>query len=225
MRFFLSGSNRSKRSDVPAPSMRSGEALRPAGPSRKDLRLTSPDKDRERAESATRADSALSRSLSGEVRRRSFLDGPAGRRASPDLIDGAGTSLRLLRFEPERKNLMNPMKIQSTHLARRAYVYVRQSTPLQVLQHQESTERQYRLQQRALDLGWPSPAIEIIDEDQGRSGTTAVYRTGFQRLISDVSLGKVGLVLMLEASRLARNNSDWHRLIEICSVSRTLIAD
>jgi DNA invertase Pin-like site-specific DNA recombinase len=120
---------------------------------------------------------------------------------------------------------MNLAKIQSTHLARRAYVYVRQSTPLQALQHQESTERQYHLQQRALDLGWPPPAVEIIDEDQGRSGTTAVYRTGFQRLISDVSLGKVGLVLMLEASRLARNNSDWHRLIEICGVSRTLLAD
>ena len=120
---------------------------------------------------------------------------------------------------------MNPAKIQSTHLARRAYVYVRQSTPLQVLQHQESTERQYRLQQRALDLGWPPTAVETIDEDQGRSGTTAVCRTGFQRLISDVSLGKVGLVLMLEASRLARNNSDWHRLIEICGVSRTLLAD
>jgi DNA invertase Pin-like site-specific DNA recombinase len=140
-------------------------------------------------------------------------------------MDGAGPPLRLPRFEPERKNTMNPIKIQSTHLARRAYVYVRQSTPLQVLQHQESTERQYHLQQRAVELGWSSSAIEIIDEDQGRSGTTAVYRTGFQRLTSDVSLGKVGLVLMLEASRLARNNSDWHRLIEICGVSRTLIAD
>src|SRR3954451_13891610 len=116
-------------------------------------------------------------------------------------------------------------KIQATHLARRACVYVRQSTPWQVLEHQESTERQYHLQQRALQLGWPPTAGEVIDEDQGRSGTTATHRTGFQRLVSDVSLGQVGVVLMLEASRLARNNSDWYRLMEICGVSRTLIAD
>jgi DNA invertase Pin-like site-specific DNA recombinase len=116
-------------------------------------------------------------------------------------------------------------KIHPTHLARRACVYVRQSTPWQILEHQESTERQYHLQQRALQLGWPPTAIEVIDEDQGRSGTTATHRTGFQRLVSDVSLGQVGVVLMLEASRLARNNSDWYRLMEICGVSRTLIAD
>jgi DNA invertase Pin-like site-specific DNA recombinase len=106
-----------------------------------------------------------------------------------------------------------------------AYVYVRQSTPLQVVEHRESTERQYHLRERAIDLGWPPNRVEIIDEDQGRSGSTATYRTGFQRLVSEVGLGKVGIVLMLEASRLARNNSDWHRLIEICGLSATLIAD
>src|SRR3982750_4292055 len=116
-------------------------------------------------------------------------------------------------------------KIQPAHLTRRACVYVRQSTPWQVSENQESTERQYHLQQRALQLGWPPTAVEVIDEDQGRSGTTATHRTGFQRLVSDVSLGQVGVVLMLEASRLARNNSDWYRLMEICGVSRTLIAD
>src|SRR4051794_12846055 len=116
-------------------------------------------------------------------------------------------------------------KIQATHLARRACVYVRQSTPWQVLEHQESTERQYHLQQRALQLGWPPTAIEVIDEDQGRSGTAATHRTGFQRLVSEVSFGQVGVVLMLEASRLARNNSDWYRLMEICGLSRTLLAD
>jgi DNA invertase Pin-like site-specific DNA recombinase len=115
--------------------------------------------------------------------------------------------------------------IQSAHRERMAYVYVRQSTPLQVIQHQESTERQYHLQQRALELGWAPSSVAIIDEDQGRSGSSSGHRTGFQRLVSEVSLGQVGVVLMLEASRLARNNSDWYRLIELCSLSRTLIAD
>ncbi len=116
-------------------------------------------------------------------------------------------------------------KIQSTHCERIAFVYVRQSTWLQVTENRESTERQYNLRQRAIDLGWPPSRVEVIDEDQGRSGSTATHRTGFQRLAAEVSLGKVGMVLMLEASRLARNNSDWYRLIEICGVSGTLIAD
>jgi DNA invertase Pin-like site-specific DNA recombinase len=116
-------------------------------------------------------------------------------------------------------------KIQSTHYERTAFVYVRQSTPLQVIEHRESTERQYHLRDRAIELGWPTSRVEVIDEDQGRSGSTAAHRTGFQRLASEVGLGKVGIVLMLEASRLARNNSDWHRLIEICGLSGTLIAD
>jgi DNA invertase Pin-like site-specific DNA recombinase len=115
--------------------------------------------------------------------------------------------------------------IQSTHRDRIAFVYVRQSTPLQVIENRESTERQYRLRDRAIELGWPPSGVEVIDEDQGRSGSTAAHRTGFQRLATEVSLGKVGIVLMLEASRLARNNSDWYRLIEICGVSGTLIAD
>jgi DNA invertase Pin-like site-specific DNA recombinase len=116
-------------------------------------------------------------------------------------------------------------KIQSPHLGRKACVYVRQSTSTQIMQHQESTERQYKLAERALELGWPPTSIEVIDEDQGRSGRTAEHRSGFQRLMTEVSMGQVGVVLMLEASRLARNNSDWHRLIEICGLSRTLIAD
>jgi DNA invertase Pin-like site-specific DNA recombinase len=120
---------------------------------------------------------------------------------------------------------MMTSKVQSAHRERMAYVYVRQSTPLQVTHHQESTERQYHLQQRALELGWAPSSVAIIDEDQGRSGSSSQHRTGFQRLVSEVSLGQVGVVLMLEASRLARNNSDWYRLIELCSLSRTLIAD
>jgi DNA invertase Pin-like site-specific DNA recombinase len=120
---------------------------------------------------------------------------------------------------------MTTTKIQSTHCERTAFVYVRQSTPLQVIENRESTERQYHLRERAIELGWPSSQVEVIDEDQGRSGSTATHRTGFQRLATEVSLGKVGIVFMLEASRLARNNSDWYRLIEICGVSGTLIAD
>jgi DNA invertase Pin-like site-specific DNA recombinase len=120
---------------------------------------------------------------------------------------------------------MTTPKIQGTHRERIAFVYVRQSTPLQVIENRESTERQYHLRERAIELGWPASQVEIIDEDQGRSGSTAAHRTGFQRLTTEVSLGKVGIVFMLEASRLARNNSDWYRLIEICGVSGTLIAD
>jgi len=104
-------------------------------------------------------------------------------------------------------------------------VYVRQSTPWQVIENIESTERQYHLRDRALQLGWPASRVEVIDEDQGRSGSTATHRSGFQRLVTEVGLGRVGIVLMLEASRLARNNSDWYRLIEICGLAGTLIAD
>ena len=120
---------------------------------------------------------------------------------------------------------MTSPKIHSTHCERTAFVYVRQSTWLQVSENRESTERQYNLRERAIELGWPASRVEVIDEDQGRSGSTATFRTGFQRLAAEVGLGKVGIVLMLEASRLARNNSDWYRLIEICGISGTLIAD
>jgi DNA invertase Pin-like site-specific DNA recombinase len=120
---------------------------------------------------------------------------------------------------------MSLEKIQPTHCDRLAYVYVRQSTPWQVLENRESTERQYQLHARAIALGWSPSRVEIIDEDQGRTGSIAAHRTGFQRLVSEVGLGHVGIVLMLEASRLARNNSDWYRLIEICGLSATLIAD
>src|SRR5437764_9420357 len=125
----------------------------------------------------------------------------------------------------ERSQAMINTKIQDTHYGRIAYVYVRQSTPWQVIENRESTERQYHLRERAIDLGWPASQVEVIDEDQGRTGSVSVHRSGFQRLVSDVGLGKVGIVLMLEASRLARNNSDWYRLIEICGLSGTLIGD
>lgn len=120
---------------------------------------------------------------------------------------------------------MTTAKIQTPHFERMAYVYVRQSTPWQVMENRESTERQYHLRERAIQLGWPASHVEVIDEDQGRSGSTAAHRSGFQRLVTEVGLGKVGIVLMLEASRLARNNSDWYRLIEICGLTSTLIGD
>ena len=116
-------------------------------------------------------------------------------------------------------------KISTTHRAKRAYVYIRQSSPGQVLHHSESTRLQYRLVERAIALGWPRERITIIDEDLGKSGTTSTQRLGFQQLIAEIGLAHVGLVLSLDASRLARNNSDWHQLIELCSLFGTLIAD
>jgi DNA invertase Pin-like site-specific DNA recombinase len=116
-------------------------------------------------------------------------------------------------------------KIRADHLERRACVYIRQSTVFQVTHHRESTERQYNLRERALALGWTTGSIDVIDEDQGQSGTSAEHRHGFQRLAAEVAARQVGIVFMLEASRLSRRGSDWHRLIEVCSVTQTLIAD
>jgi DNA invertase Pin-like site-specific DNA recombinase len=116
-------------------------------------------------------------------------------------------------------------KVSSAHLKRNAYLYVRQSTPQQVLEHAESTARQYALRQRATALGWPAEQIVVIDSDLGQSGAYAADRDGFQKLVAEVSLGHVGLVLGLEVSRLARNCAEWHRLLELCAYSDTLILD
>ena len=116
-------------------------------------------------------------------------------------------------------------RIAAAHRARLAYIYVRQSTAGQVRQHQESTELQYRLVDRAAGLGWPRERIEVIDDDLGKPGTCSAGRQGFQRLIAEIGLGKAGLVLSLDASRLARNNRDWHQLLELCSLFGVLIAD
>ena len=113
----------------------------------------------------------------------------------------------------------------AAHRAKLAYVYVRQSSPGQVRQHQESTQLQYRLVERAVLLGWPRERVHVIDDDLGKSGTSSDQRFGFQRLIAEVGLGKAGLVLSLDASRLARNNRDWHQLLELCSLFAVLIAD
>src|SRR5829696_2511992 len=116
-------------------------------------------------------------------------------------------------------------KVTGAHLARTAYLYVRQSTLRQVLTNTESATRQYALRQRAIALGWQAEAIVTIDTDQGQSGASAADREGFQRLVAEVSMGRAGIVLGLEVSRLARNNADWHRLLEICAMSATLICD
>lgn len=116
-------------------------------------------------------------------------------------------------------------KLQPHHLERSAIVYVRQSSAQQVLEHQESAARQYGLVHRAHDLGWSVEQVDVIDEDQGHSGSTAEGRLGFQRLLAEVSLDHVGIVLGIEMSRLARSNKDWHQLIELCAIFRTLLAD
>jgi DNA invertase Pin-like site-specific DNA recombinase len=116
-------------------------------------------------------------------------------------------------------------KVTGAHLTRTAYLYVRQSTLRQVLTNTESTARQYALRQKAIALGWPAEQIVTIDTDQGQSGASAADREGFQRLVAEVGMGRAGIVLGLEVSRLARNNADWHRLLEICAMSGTLICD
>jgi DNA invertase Pin-like site-specific DNA recombinase len=116
-------------------------------------------------------------------------------------------------------------KVTASHLARTAYLYVRQSTLRQVVSNTESGQRQYALRQRAAALGWPAERIVVIDQDQGQSGASAADRAGFQRLVAEVGIGRAGIVLGLEVSRLARNNADWHRLLEICALSETLILD
>jgi DNA invertase Pin-like site-specific DNA recombinase len=116
-------------------------------------------------------------------------------------------------------------KVQTSHLKRNAYLYVRQSTLRQVFENTESTKRQYGLRQRAIALGWSEARIIVIDSDLGQSGASSADREGFQRLVAEVGVGHAGIVLGLEVSRLARNSMDWHRLLEICAITDTLILD
>jgi DNA invertase Pin-like site-specific DNA recombinase len=116
-------------------------------------------------------------------------------------------------------------KIRPAHLRRQAIVYIRQSSPHQVRNNRESSSRQYALVERAQALGWPAKSVAIIDEDQARSATIATHRQGFKTLLAEIGAGQVGIVLALEASRLARSSADWHRLVEICVVTQTLLAD
>src|SRR4030088_2867801 len=116
-------------------------------------------------------------------------------------------------------------KITEHHQSKPAYIYVRQSTLAQVRHHQESTERQYALRQKATELGWSESSIRILDRDLGISGAHTTGRADFKTLVADVSMGQVGAVSALEASRLARSNVDWHRLLELCALTRTLVID
>ncbi len=116
-------------------------------------------------------------------------------------------------------------KVKATHTHRAAVIYVRQSSLAQVEHNRESTERQYSLVQRAIDLGWPQEQITIVDDDLGISGDGIAKRAGFAQLTADVALLKVGIVIGLEVSRLARNNANWYRLLDLCGITDTLLAD
>jgi DNA invertase Pin-like site-specific DNA recombinase len=115
--------------------------------------------------------------------------------------------------------------ISEQHRNKTAYVYVRQSTLAQVRHHQESTERQYALREKALELGWGEPTVQILDRDLGKSGAQIAGREDFKTLVAEVSMGQVGAVFALEVSRLARSNLDWHRLLELCALTDTLVID
>ena len=119
---------------------------------------------------------------------------------------------------------MSP-KLEDHHRQRLAYVYVRQSTIAQVRQHQESTERQYALRDKVIAMGWSADMVRVLDGDLGVSGAAATNRQDFKTLVADVSMGKVGAVVALEASRLARSCLDWQRLLELCALTRTLVLD
>ena len=116
-------------------------------------------------------------------------------------------------------------KITQAHQSKPAYIYVRQSTLGQVRHHQESTERQYALKDQALAMGWPQTSIRVLDRDLGQSGAQSSGREDFKTLVADVSMSQVGVVFALEVSRLARSNLDWHRLLELCALTHTLVID
>ena len=150
------------------------------------------------------------------------VHGATRRKTQPTTPTEAGPATA--RHQPHNATLRSD-KITDQHLQRLAIVYVRQSTPHQVLEHRESTSRQYALADRAVALGWPAAGVEVIDEDQGHSGSSAEGRSGFQRLLAAVSSDRVGLILGLEMSRLARSCKDWHALLELCAIYRTLLGD
>jgi DNA invertase Pin-like site-specific DNA recombinase len=124
-----------------------------------------------------------------------------------------------------RVSALASTKIQRAHHERLVVVYVRQSRPQQLIRHPESTRLQYGLVDRALALGWPQAQVVVIDEDLGKSADSASERSGFQRLVAEVSLAHVGMILGLDMSRLARSNRDWHQLLEVCALCGTLIGD
>ena len=116
-------------------------------------------------------------------------------------------------------------KVTAAHLSRRALLYIRQSSLKQVIHNTESAIRQYDLRGKAIALGWAADQVTVTGIGQGQSGSSAAGREGFQQMVAEVSLGRAGIVLGLECSRLARNNADWHQLLEICAMTGTLICD
>src|SRR4051812_4510479 len=130
----------------------------------------------------------------------------------------------MMLASPEASAMLRSPKVTNQHRGRAAIVYVRQSTTKQVQQHRESQQNQYGLVQRALGLGWVPERVRVIDADQGSSGQDG-QRPGFRELVAEVSLGRVGLILAYEASRLARNNADWYALLDLAALRGTLLAD
>ena len=144
---------------------------------------------------------------------------------APLLDDRASTPAPGVPSRADAPRSPTSPKLRDWHWQRKAVVYIRQSTPQQVAEHRESADRQYALVQRAVDLGWSQDRVEVIDEDQGRSGRHAEGRLGFQHLLAEIGLDHVGIIFGLEMSRLARSNKDWHQLLELCAIFRTLLAD
>src|SRR5262245_25706024 len=149
------------------------------------------------------------------------MNGPDATRS----VDGDGPARPAPNESASPPRVVRSPKILDRHLDRLAIVYVRQSDPRQVLNHRESRERQYALADHAAALGWPRDRILTIDDDQGVTARTAGRRGGFQRLLAEVTMEHVGLILGIDMSRIARNNRDWHNLLEMCGVFGSLLAD
>jgi DNA invertase Pin-like site-specific DNA recombinase len=145
---------------------------------------------------------------------------PGAHRSEP-----SDTTTQEVRTATDGSLFIPSSKVKDWHVQRKAIVYIRQSTPQQIVEHRESADRQYALVHRAAALGWSKDRVEVVDEDQGRSGQSAEGRLGFQYLLAEIGLDHVGIILGLEMSRLARSNKDWHQLLELCAIFRTLLAD
>src|SRR5437763_13109066 len=147
---------------------------------------------------------------------------PRGPSPQPSIESSYGPHVDFSAYRPR---LSRSAKVQAQHLRRLAVVYVRQSSPQQVLHHRESTALQYDLRSLAVALGWPLERVLVIDDDQATSGRTAVNRSGYHRLLEEVDLDHVGIILGIEMSRLARSCRDWYHLMEKCALFDTLLAD
>jgi Resolvase, N terminal domain len=158
-------------------------------------------------------------------------DLPSARRSIVSALDLNRESVRTPAGETpsteftSRRGILRSSKILDLRLDRLAIVYVRQSDPQRVLNHRESRERQYALADHSVALGWPRERVMVIDDDQGQSGRTADQRSGFQRLLAEVTMEHLGMILGIEMSRIARNNKDWHNLLEMCAIFRTVLSD